>query len=207
MQRIRNQIVLAAILFIAATPATYAADHPLDHFFSHVHSYEASFDQVVLDSGMNVVQQSSGRLYLERPNRFRWDYDKPYKQHIVGDGKHIWVYDVDLAQVTVRSMHGGLANTPATLLAGTGNLEKNFRIKEMGRQGKLDWVQMIPRNKDGGFEDIRVGFEGTKLRQLDMIDGLGQTTRVILRDGHENRKIGKKRFTFTVPKGVDVVRQ
>jgi outer membrane lipoprotein carrier protein len=207
MRRIRTRVVLAAILFLTAIPVGLAAERPLDHFFRHVHSYEASFEQVVLDSGMNVVQQSSGHLYLQRPDRFRWDYDKPYKSHIVGDGKHIWVYDVELAQVTEHSMRGGLANTPATLLAGTGTLEKKFRIKELGRQGKLDWVQMIPRSKDGGFEEIRVGFEGTRLRQLDMIDGLGQTTRVVLRDGKENRKISKKRFVFTVPKGVHVVHQ
>ncbi len=207
MSRFKFRTVLATVLFLASASLSFAASRPLDRFFTHVHSFEASFDQVVLDDGMNVIQESTGRLYLERPNRFRWDYDKPYQQHIVGDGKHIWVYDVELAQVTVRRMNGALGNTPAILLAGTGKLEKNFRIKELGRQGKLDWVQMIPRNKDGGFEDIRVGFEGNQLRQLDMIDGLGQTTRVTLRDGRENHKISNKRFTFTVPQGVDVVRQ
>lgn len=207
MGKFKLRTVLATVLFLASASLSLAASRPLDHFFTHVHSFEASFDQVVLDDGMNVIQESTGRLYLERPNRFRWDYDKPYQQHIVGDGKHIWVYDVELAQVTVRKMSGGLANTPAMLLAGTGKLEKNFRIKNLGRQGKLNWVQMIPRNKDGGFEDIRVGFEGNQLRQLDMIDGLGQTTRVTLRHGRENHKISQKHFTFTVPKGVDVVRQ
>ncbi|MEJ2106387.1 MAG: outer membrane lipoprotein chaperone LolA [Acidiferrobacteraceae bacterium] len=201
------KIAIAALLLMLTSSVVADATSSLQHFFSHVHSFEASFDQTVLDEGLNVLQESTGHLYLERPDRFRWDYDKPYKQHIVADGKKIWVYDVELSQVTVRQLSGGLASTPATLLAGTGKLEKTFHIKNLGRQGKLDWVQLIPRNKDGGFEDIRVGFEGSKLRQLDMIDGLGQTTRVILRDNRENPKISKKRFTFTVPKGVDVVKQ
>jgi outer membrane lipoprotein carrier protein len=205
MTRLRIWIVIPLLLVTGTAWAD--ATSSLNRFFAHVHSFEASFDQTVLDEGLNVLQESTGRLYLERPDRFRWDYDKPYKQHIVADGKQIWVYDVELAQVTVRQMSSGLASTPATLLAGTGKLEKTFHIKNLGKQGKLDWVELVPRNKDGGFEDIRVGFEGRKLRQLDMVDGLGQTTRVILRDNRENPRISKKRFTFTVPKGVDVVKQ
>ena len=131
----------------------------------------------------------------------------PFKQEIVSDGKQIWVYDVDLQQVTVRKMDGALGNTPAILLAGKGKLGDNFSVKSLGKQGKLEWVKMIPQEKDGGFEDIRVGFENGKIRKLEMIDTFGQTTRITLRDNRENKSIGKKMFTFVPPEGVDVVRQ
>jgi outer membrane lipoprotein carrier protein len=194
------------ILSIFVLPV-FAASDPLDRFFNDVLTFKASFNQVVLDEALNPIQESSGTLYLQRPNKFRWDYDQPFEQHIVSDGKQIWVYDVELQQVTVRKMDGALGNTPAILLAGKGKLGDNFQVKALGKQGALDWVKMIPKNKDGGFEDIRVGFEKGKIRKLEMIDSFGQTTRIDLRNNRENKRVNKNKFQFTPPKGVDVVRQ
>lgn len=191
----------------AAFVADAAARDPLDRFFNEVLTFKASFNQVVLDEGLNTIQESSGTLYIKRPNKFRWDYDVPFKQEIVSDGAKIWVYDIDLQQVTVRKMDGALGNTPAILLAGKGKLGDNFTVKSLGKQGKLEWIKMIPRERDGGFEDIRVGFENGKIRKLEMVDSFGQTTRITLRDNRENRKISQKTFAFVPPKGVDVVRQ
>jgi len=177
----------------------------LRQFFSAVHSYQARFSQVVLDENLNAIQESSGTLWIERPNKFRWDYDLPFRQQIVADGSRIWVYDPELKQVTVRSLTGGLGDTPAMLLAGKGNLDANFTVKSLGTQGKLAWAQLTPKRKDGGFENIRIGFEQGRLRMLEMVDGFGQTTRVTLQEPSENKKIDPARFRFTPPKGVDVV--
>ncbi len=174
-------------------------------FFREVKSFQSRFDQTVLDEAHNLIQESSGTLWIERPDRFRWEYEAPYQQHIVGDGKRIWVYDLELQQVTVRPMTGGLGDTPAALLAGRGQLDDRFVVKDLGRQGKLDWVQLIPKRKDGGFEDIRIGFEDGKIRLLEMIDGFGQTTRVTLRAPRENAQIEPEKFRFSPPAGVDVV--
>ena len=146
-------------------------------------------------------------MWIERPNRFRWDYEIPFKQHIIGDGKQIWVYDEELEQVTVRQMKGALGYTPAILLAGSGKLTDNFTIKKLKKQGKLEWMEMIPKKNDGGFEDIRLGFEGNLLRQLEMVDGFGQTTRITMSNNRENYKIRDSLFRFTPPKGVDVIRR
>lgn len=201
--------LIVSTLFALSTlvPSAYGATNALDRFFSNVLTFKAEFKQVVLDEGLNTIQESSGMLYIQRPNKFRWDYEQPFKQQIVGDGKRIWVYDVELQQVTVYKMDGTLGNTPAILLAGKGNISENFKVKLLGKQGKLDWIQMIPRSKDGGFEDIRVGFEDGKLRMLVMIDSFGNTTRISLRDIRENKRIHKSTFQFKAPKGVDVVKQ
>lgn len=197
----------AALLCLSPVPASprAGADESLRRFFHEVKSFEARFEQTVLDEAHHLIQESSGRLWIERPDRFRWEYDAPYRQHIVSDGKRIWVYDIELRQVTVRPMTGGLGDTPAVLLAGRGRLDDRFVIKDLGRQGKLDWAQLVPKRKDGGFEDIRIGFEDDKLRVLEMIDGFGQTTRVTLRAARENARIEPEKFRFTPPAGVDVV--
>lgn len=203
----KKQIAGSLILLIALMLPAYGATNVLDRFFRDVLTFRAEFKQVVLDEGLNIIQESSGILYIQRPNKFRWDYEVPFKQNIVGDGKQIWVYDAELQQVTVRKMDGMLGNTPAILLAGGGNLRENFKVKSLGKQGKLVWVQLIPRNKDGGYEDIRVGFEKGKLRTLEMVDSFGNTTRISLRRNKENIRIKKSIFRFKPPKGVDVVRQ
>lgn len=196
---------LSLILFVLATTAEAGAIQDLSRFFNEVQRYQARFDQVVLDEAMSPVQESSGQLWIERPGKFRWQYATPFEQQIVGDGKQVWVYDVELKQVAVRRMDGALGATPALLLAGRGSLEAVFTIKDLGLQGGLDWVQLKPKKNDGGFADIRISFEKGKIRTLEMIDGFGQTTRVMMRDAKENPNIPAERFQFKAPKGVDVI--
>ncbi|MDH4133670.1 MAG: outer membrane lipoprotein chaperone LolA [Gammaproteobacteria bacterium] len=195
--------MLPALLATAAVQASSIQD--LHRFFNQVHRYSARFQQVVLDEAMQPIQESSGNLWIERPGKFRWDYTLPYTQNIVGDGKQVWVYDVDLKQVAVRRMEGALGTTPAILLAGRGSLESGFSIKDLGRQGDIDWVEMKPKKNDGGFETIRIGFEKGKIRIIEMIDGFGQTTRVTLSAAQENTAIAPEKFTFKPPAGIDVI--
>ncbi|BAV33562.1 membrane protein [Sulfuricaulis limicola] len=202
-------LILLPLLFL--TGLTQAAEAPrsgidsLRRFFSEVNSYSARFTQVVLDERLSPIQESSGTLWIERPNKFRWDYEKPYKQRIVADGERLWVYDVGLQQVSVRPLSGGLNDTPAMLLAGRGRLEDNFTIKPLSMQNDSEWVQLSPRRKDSGYEDIRIGFAQGKLRVLEMVDGFGQVTRVTFQSSRENPRIEPNRFSFTPPEGVDVV--
>lgn len=202
---IRIVCLLAGLLATAAAHA--AGTESLDHFFGDVRTYSARFEQTVLDDALNPLQETSGRLWIDRPGKFRWEYDPPYRQLIIGDGEQVWVYDEDLAQVTVRPMKGALGRTPAILLAGTGQLNQNFTVTPMGTQGNLEWVRMKPKRADGGFEDIRLGFEKGELRALEMVDGIGQTTRVRLNDGRENKPIKPGIFHFEPPAGVDVLRE
>lgn len=198
------------IMLIMVAPLS-ASDNPqsgidsLRRFFKEVNSFSARFSQVVLDERLSPIQESSGMLWIERPNKFRWDYEKPYQQRIVADGERLWVYDVGLQQVSVRRLSGGLGDTPAMLLAGRGRLEDNFTIKALGAQNGTEWVQLSPRRKDSGYEDIRIGFAQGKLRVLEMVDGFGQVTRVTFQSSRENPRIEPNRFSFTPPEGVDVV--
>jgi outer membrane lipoprotein carrier protein len=201
----RRLILLLIGIAAASANAAPSGVDSLRQFFSGVNTINARFNQVVLDEALNPIQESSGTLWIDRPDKFRWDYDVPFKQEIVADGQKIWVYDKALEQVTVRPLAGGLGYTPAMLLAGRGRLDDNFIIKPIGAQGNLEWAELSPRNKDGGFDKIRVGFEQGKLRVLEMVDGFGNTTRVTLQAVKENAKIDPAKFQFTPPKGVDVV--
>lgn len=207
----KRRLVLVAVFLLGMSSAMAATNAPksgadsLRQFFREVNSFSARFSQVVLDESLKPIQESSGTLWIERPNKFRWDYEKPYKQQIVADGKRLWVYDAGLQQATVRDLTGGLNDTPAVLLAGKGRLDDNFTIQPLEAQGDLMWVQLKPRRKDSGYDDIRIGFAQGKLRVIEMVDGFGHTTRVTLESPRENARIESARFSFTPPEGVDVV--
>jgi outer membrane lipoprotein carrier protein len=177
----------------------------LRRFFADVTKYTAYFSQVVVDDAHKPIQESKGRLWIERPNKFRWNYESPSKQQIVSDGEKLWVYDEDLKQVTVRSLKQGLLDTPAMLLAGRGRVEDQFEVKDAGSENSLEWVQLLPKRKDSGIDQVRLGFERGRLKALELLDGLGQTTRYTLNSAVENQPIDPNRFLFTPPAGVDIV--
>lgn len=202
--------IAAAILLLTLSALSTAADAPtsvqsLHRFFAEVNRYTSPFTQTLLDDAGKSVQEAKGRLWIERPNKFRWNYDSPSKQQIVSDGEKLFVYDEDLRQVTVRSLKQGLLDTPAMLLAGRGRVEDQFTVKDLGSENGLEWVQLLPKRKDSGIEQVRLGFERGRLKSFEITDGLGQTTRYVLHSGLENQPIDPSRFSFTAPPGVDVV--
>lgn len=202
--RIYWKALLAVALVLAGT-AAQARIEDLRHFFRDVQSFEARFDQHVLDEQGATLQQSAGRLSIQRPGRFRWDYEQPYVQQVVGDGERLWVYDRDLRQVTVRKLKGALGDTPAQWLAGRVDPEREFHLREVGSAGGLEWIEMEPKAQDGGFARVRVGFAAGRLSVIELKDTLGQTTRIALSEVRENPKIDPGRFVFRAPAGVDVV--
>jgi len=197
-------LILTASLAWSSVFAGVGED--LDHFFNEVRTYSAKFQQVVLDEGFNPIEESSGTVFIKRPGRFRWNYEPPGEHRIVSDGARVWVYDVELEQVTVRSLKQAVGQTPAGLLAGGTDIDEQFEVTDLGQvNGPLYWARMVPTGEDVGFEDIRIGFEDGRLRVLELVDGLGQTTRITMTDGEENRPIADSQFEFSPPEGVDVI--
>ncbi|GBE09393.1 outer-membrane lipoprotein carrier protein precursor [bacterium BMS3Bbin11] len=179
----------------------------LQRFYSGIKSYSASFEQTVRDEKMNLLEASSGELSIQRPGKFRWHYTAPSEQLIVGDGKQVWIYDVELEQITHRQSDAAVTQTPAMLLSGEGDLAKNFILEDAGRHDGLDWVRMIPKNRDSGFTDIHIGFSSGSLKLLELQDSFGQTTQMRFNNVKENSDIPEKTFTFTPPPGVDVIEE
>lgn len=201
-----TRILVPAAACLACASALGTVSTNLNHFFNDVRTYSARFQQVVLDEDFNPIEESSGKFLLKRPGRFLWDYEPPSEHKIISDGDKVWIYDVELEQVTVRSLKEAVGKTPAGLLAGGADIDKEFEVSDLGEvNGPLHWVRMVPRAKDVGFEDIRIGFDDGRLRVMELVDGLGQTTRITMTDATENQSIPDERFDFTPPDGVDVI--
>jgi chaperone LolA len=177
----------------------------LDKYLAEFTTLEASFSQELADEKGAVRQRSQGKVYLERPGKFRWEYQKPYEQLIVADGKKVWIYDQDLEQVTVKPLQAAIGNTPALLLGGQVNIEKEFTISEDGQKEGLQWLTLKPRQSENQYSDIRLGFEGSALRRMDLHDNFGQTTRIRFAGEERNKKLAPALFEFKPPAGVDVM--
>jgi outer membrane lipoprotein carrier protein len=165
----------------------------------------AHFAQIVLDSNMKTLQQVTGTMQFSRPGKFRWEYDKPYEQTIVGDGTRVWLYDKDLNQVTVRRFDRAIGSSPAALLAGSNEIEKDYALTGLKSRDGLDWLEAVPRNRDTAFERINLGFGKSGLEAMELRDQFGQITVIKFSTIERNAKLPPELFRFTPPKGVDVI--
>lgn len=174
-------------------------------FYEQTQAMRATFHQVVTDRQGRKVQEVDGEMQLKRPNKFRWDYNQPFEQQIISDGKQVWLYDIDLAQVTVRALGKALGSSPAALLAGGNDIDKSFKLVNASAKGGLDWVSANPKDKDSGFEKILLGFKDNKLQEMSLIDSFGHNTKIVFSQLEVNPVLDDKSFLFLPPKGVDIV--
>jgi outer membrane lipoprotein carrier protein len=157
------------------------------------------------DRSGKLVQDAKGSFVFQRPGRFRWVYAKPVDQVIVGDGERVWIYDRGLNQVTVRKLATALGSTPAALLAGGSGVEKAFEISDAGAKDGIEWVEAKPREREAGFDRVRIGFAEDGLRAMELTDHFGQTTRLNFTNVARNPKVDASEFRFDPPKGTDVL--
>ena len=196
----------ATCVLVLALPACAASGiEQLRAFLDGTQSGRASFEQKVTAKSGRKTQNASGTMAFSRPGKFRWTYDKPYYQLLVGDGEKLWVHDRDLNQVTVKKLGDALASTPAALLAGRNELERNFDLKEGGTEDGVAWVDARPKVTEGGFESVRIGFTDGVLRGMVLRDSFGQTTLLRFTQFERNPSLDASQFRFTPPAGADVI--
>ncbi len=198
--------IVLQVLFSSTTQAAAVAS--LKIFVDKVQTYQAEFSQTLLDQNFKIIQKTSGSMMFARPGRFRWTYESPYQQIIVGDGERVWFYDQDLEQVTVRKLDLTLGSTPAALLAGGKAIEEDFELQEIeAQEGQLEWLEAIPKSEETSFELIRLGFSRSgELREMILRDNLGQFTWLIFSKTEQNSELADSLFQFTPPVGVDIIR-
>ena len=196
--------IIVMTLSLSLSAAESATDK-LNQFVQNVVTFKAKFTQTVLDARGQVLEEAQGFFVLERPGKFRWDYDLPYPQHIIADGQRIWFYDVDLEQVTVKSQLDALADTPASLLSGETLPEEKYLLTDIPSEDGLLWVELIPKDVDSNFQAVTLAFDQHGLNQMIMKDSFDQQTRLVFSQTSENSELLANVFLFTPPSGVDVV--
>lgn len=208
-----KKIFAAALLAGAALAANAGALESLENFIRSAKTGHSEFTQVVTSPPKNgqagKTRTSTGTFDFERPNRFRFVYRKPFEQTIVADGQTLWMHDVDLNQVTSRKQAKVLASTPAALIAAAPDLEtlkKDFDLQALPDSGGMQWVQALPRAKEGQLASMKVGFRGEQLAALDILDSFGQRSLLTFNGMQVNGGVAADAFRFTPPQGADVVK-
>jgi outer membrane lipoprotein carrier protein len=198
------RFALLFLVFVSANSAAAALER-FKAFASGTQSARADFEQTVRDRAGKTLQQAKGRFVFQRPGKFRWVYDKPVDQLIVGDGERVWIHDRDLNQVTVRKLSRALGSTPAALLAGSADVEKAFEMSDAGSKDGIEWLEAKPREAEAGFARVRMGFDANGLRAMELFDHFGQTTHLRFLNLVRNPKVDPAEFRFQPPKGADVL--
>lgn len=199
------------LLFLTLPLAAHAgAIDKLKAFIAATHSAQANFTQEVLDQNGKHIQSASGTMQFQRPGKFRWSYQKPYEQIIVGDGAKFWLYDVDLNQVTVKKLDAALGSSPAALLSGSNEIERGFTLTDSGSRDNLEWLQATPKTEskgqDSSFSKILMAFNAqSELAVMELNDMFGHKTVLRFSAMQRNPKIPEQQFRFTPPKGADVL--
>ncbi|MDV6344951.1 outer membrane lipoprotein chaperone LolA [Nitrosomonas sp. Is37] len=197
---------LFLLLCLLPLLAQASAIDSLRAFVQKAQTFKAMFSQILLDKNLQVMQEAAGVMMFERPGKFRWTYEKPYQQLIVGDGSRVWFYDQDLNQVTVRQLDVAIGSSPAALLAGSSTIERDFDLTEIEVNDEMEWLEATPKTKESTFELIRMGFsQKGELHEMVLRDNFGQFTVLVFTDLNANPVLAPDLFQFTPPKGADVI--
>jgi len=176
----------------------------VERFLADVDDLTASFEQSVFDADEYLIESSSGRFELLRPNRFAWYYDSPYELVVIADGESLWMYDVELEQVTVAPL-SDLATSPAMLLSGEGTASDAYVIRDVDTSDRRRWIELLPVDQDGEFASAKIAFSDGIPDALELVDGLSQRTLIEFKDVEVNSGLRRRDFEFDPPAGVDVV--
>ncbi len=202
---ITHRILSLVVIALLPVFAHAGAVDQLHDFLKNTRTLKADFAQSVIAKNGRKPQQSSGVVAIARPGKLRWEIQKPFPQLVVGDGEKIWIHDPELQQVTVRKAGQAIGGSPAALLSGSNELERNFTLKEAGEAEGLNWVEATPKVSDSGFERVRLGFSGSDLKAMELLDSFGQTTLIHFSRLERNPALPAATFRFVPPAGVDVV--
>lgn len=204
--RFAKQFAAGLALATATLAAQADAVQTLRGFIDDVHSGRAPFTQAVTSPDGAKKKVSSGTFEFARPNRFRFEYDKPFRQIIVANGQKVWIYDADLNQATSRKFSSALGATPAALLAG-GSLDADFTLTPLPPKDGLEWVDAVPKQKDSAFKSVKVGFRGTTLAAVEIVDSFDQRSLLQFEHFEAGATFAPDAFDFTPPADADVIAQ
>ncbi|CAM2179504.1 Outer-membrane lipoprotein carrier protein [Paraburkholderia sacchari] len=214
----RAILVALGASLVMASHAWASGTDQLKQFVSQVHAARGNFVQRELKTPANArnasdaiatatanAKTSSGTFVFSRPGKFIWTYEKPYQQLLQSDGDNLYVYDKDLNQVTERKLGGALGASPAAILFGSNDLEKNFTLSDAGVKNGIDWLQLVPKSKDTQFKSVGIGFRDGNLEAMELHDVFGNVTLLTFSNIEKNPSLPASAFKFVRPKGADVI--
>ncbi len=206
MQAYFSKVATLLLLILLPVFAQATALEQLKNFSVNAHTAKGEFNQAQVRPGEKIrfTNATSGTFLFSRPGKFIWTYNKPYEQIVQADGTHLYIYDKDLNQVTIKKLGDALGSSPAAILFGNNHLETNFILKNINDHNGYEWVEVIPKTKDTPFEKIHIGMKDGLPQAMELYDSLGQLTLIKFTKVIKNPPVNAETFHFVIPKGADV---
>jgi len=204
----RYFLVTCQLLIFICYPLVSRAATPTDllnNFLNGLETYSAAFEQRLYDETGKELEKSVGVFYLRRPGMFHWAYLEPYSQLIISDGSTLWIYDEDLAQVSIRNVSHHIEESPAAILGGDVNIAEHYVVIEQQPEDDIRWLELTPRDLESQYETIRLGIRQNHLVKMELFDNLKQKNLITFLDTKRNTRLNLDLFSFKVPEGVDVI--
>jgi outer membrane lipoprotein carrier protein len=202
-----SALVSFLVLCCASAAANAGGLEQLQRFLAQTNSARGQFTQTVLGAAGQKLESTQGVFAFDRPGRFRWEVQQPFEQLMIADGEKLWFHDVDLNQVTIRTLGDALGSTPAAILFGAAELERGFDLRDLGEREGLEWVEALPKSQDQGFNRIAIGLRNALPEAMEVRDAFGRTSVFVFTGMQRNPGLPPESFRFTPPPGADVVQQ
>jgi outer membrane lipoprotein carrier protein len=223
-----NRLLLTSyLLFLTYDSSLASAAGPADATLSEViekiqsvyettRDLQADFHQVTRFEGFEAVVASSGKLYIKKPGRLRWDYAEPNQNEVVVSQDRVWLFTPELKQVII-SPFALLSDSqmPLHFLMGVGRLDQDFEIKWAEPKDAADTatgqerlvLTLLPKDKKAGLDKIRMEVHPKQyfITQLDLFESNGNTSSFTFSRIETNVGLKDKLFIFTAPKGVEII--
>ncbi len=209
-QFIYKQFIFYLFLLLSFSISTVAHATPatdLAQLLSVTKTMQANFTQTIYDNKNKPIQESIGRIAMQRPGKFRWEVTKPIPQLIIANESRLWIYDPDLEQVTIRILKQAAGDSPALLLSHTNvALEQEYQVLAIQKkESTLTWFKLVPKKADSMFAAIQLGFQKNQIDQMQLQDHLGHTTLIQFERARLNQPLSSALFTFKPPRGIDII--
>lgn len=210
--KIKISLYLFIFIIHSSVYAKTIINSTLEQFYDRTQSMQADFEQTITDSKGKVIEVSTGELIFSRPDKFIFEYRSPAEQKYISNSKTLWIYDVELEQVSIKSLDQGLGDSPALLLSSNSNVYQYYDVNNVklmplsqAQQQSLQWVQLKAKKEDTTFERVLLGFDEHKLKEMKMYDNFGQLTELTFSNIQLNKSFANRQFNFIAPEGVDVI--
>ncbi|MCK4707140.1 MAG: outer membrane lipoprotein chaperone LolA [Gammaproteobacteria bacterium] len=207
--KILLKLFVSSIVLVLLNVTTVYADNTgvmqLKSFLKNSINFEATFSQSLFDENGIELQFSAGKFSLQKPGKFSWDYDEPYHQIIMSNGKLIWMFDSELEQVIIKPVDSSLSKTSMVLLFNETDIDKDFKVLKLDVVHGVNWLELTAIDQDSEFNSILIGMKDNLIASIKLIDGFGQTTVIKFTDISTSHEFKKNRFEFVIPKNVDVI--
>lgn len=201
-------VVLTLLTFISFSASALSPSQALNERLSLLHTIQANYVQTSFDAGLSGKKVISGRVVMERPNKFRWEIESPYHQVLLSDAKKFYIYDEDLDQVVIRPLTNSIQDAPALLLIGeTGDVTQNFTVRQSSSNAWQDVFTLYPKDKDSMIKSIDLTYQGSVLQSMRFRDTLDQVVDIQFTQLRQNSAVAEDAFTLDIPKGVDVIEE